>query len=243
MTAGVHNAMVLAAGRGTRMMPLTRACPKALVEVGGRTLLDHQLDRLAAAGVRRAVVNVHHFADQVEAHLTQRPGAPQTIISDEREQLLDTGGALVKARVKLGEAPFLVMNCDALWDDLRADPFKALQQRSDSADEPAAVLLLARKTCALGLHTAGDFELEPDGRLRRPRAGECVPYYYTGTQLLHPALLDGHEAKPFSANAIWDQAGARGALLGVVLEGFWMHVGDPGALQAATARLGLEALP
>ena len=237
------SAMVLAAGLGTRLSPLTRTRPKALVRVGGRTLLDHQLDRLAAAGVRRAVVNVHHFADQVEAHLAQRTGAPETIISDERAQLLDTGGALVRARAQLGDDPFLVMNCDALWDHLRADPVAALRRFHAAVPKPAAVLLLARKSRSLGLHSHGDFDLDHDGRLRRPCPGERVPYYYAGTQVLDPALLDGRKAVPFSANALWDQALAEHALYGVVLEGLWMHVGDPQALQEAEARLAKEHQP
>ena len=243
MSAPVHSAMVLAAGHGTRLLPLTRTRPKALVKVNGRALLDHQLDRLAAAGVRRAVVNVHHFASQVEAHLARRTGAPDIIISDERDLLLDTGGALVKARPHLGEAPFFVMNCDALWDDVQADPLCALQQRLQSAPAPAAVLLLARRSHALGLQTRGDFDCGPGDRLRRPHAGESVPYYYAGTQVLHPALLDGHEARPFSANVLWNEALAAGALFGRVLDGFWLHVGDPQALQAANERLGAQVRP
>ncbi len=229
-------AMVLAAGRGTRLMPHTKTCPKALVKVGGRALVDHQLDRLTRAGVGRAIVNVHHFADLLETHLAGRT-APAITISDERDCLLETGGALVKAKPILGDQPFFVMNCDALWSNLNADPLAALATQFSDVKKPAAVLLLARKTHCLGLDTRGDFALEADGRLRRPEKNEAVPYYYAGTQILDPRFLAGEAERPFSANLLWDKAAAQGALYGVVLDGFWLHVGDPDALIAANAHL------
>jgi len=232
-----ERAMVLAAGRGTRLMPVTQTCPKALVEVAGRTLLSHQLDRLRDAGVNEAIINVHHFADTVQAHLGKRNGAPKIQISDERDCLLETGGALVRARPILGEAPFFVMNSDVVWTKLAADPLQALSEKFETIEKPAAVLLLARKTHAMGLNTRGDFDLDADGRLRRRSGDEEVPYYYAGTQILDPALLDGEAERPFSANLIWDKALAKGALYGVVLDGFWLHVGDPEALGATNAYL------
>ena len=233
-------AIVLAAGLGTRMLPLTKTCPKALVTVDGRSLLAHQLDRLGDAGVGKAIVNVYHFSDQVRAHLAARKGAPEIEISDESDHLLETGGALVRARPLFGAAPFFAMNCDVIWAGVKADPFAALQAKFKTLERPAAVLLLARKTHALGLNTKGDFALEPDGRLRRRGANETVPYYYAGTQILHPGLLDGEAERPFSANLIWDKALADGALYGVVLDGFWLHVGDPAALENAEAYLAKE---
>ncbi len=230
-------AMVLAAGRGTRFLHLTKDRPKALVPVAGRALVDHQLDRLAGAGIARAVVNVHHFADQMETHLAGRAGPPTMQISDERDCLLETGGALVRARSMLGKAPFFVMNCDAIWSELGADPLRALQKKHDTTKTPEAILLLARKEQSLGLESRGDFALDADGRLRRPDPGEDVPYYYAGTQLLSPALLNGEDERPFSANLLWDKALAKRALYGVVLDGFWLHVGDPDALAAANSRL------
>ncbi|PHS28176.1 MAG: mannose-1-phosphate guanylyltransferase [Robiginitomaculum sp.] len=229
--------MVLAAGRGTRMLPLTKTCPKALVNVDGRTLLAHQLDRLRDAGVGKAIVNVHHFSDHVRGQLAARKGAPEIEISDESDQLLETGGALVRARPLLGDAPFFAMNCDVIWAGVKTDPFAALQAKFDTVKKPAAVLLLARKTHALGLNTKGDFDLEPDGRLRRRGPDEAVPYYYAGTQILDPGLLDGEAERPFSANLIWDKAQVQGALYGVVLDGYWLHVGDPAALDDAEAYL------
>jgi N-acetyl-alpha-D-muramate 1-phosphate uridylyltransferase len=231
------SAMVLAAGRGTRLMPHTQNRPKAMVKVGGRTLIDHQLDCLAKAGVKRAVVNVHHFADDLEAHLVARLGGPKIQFSSERDQLLETGGALVRARSSLGEAPFFVMNCDALWSKTGAEPLQTLCNAWANHDAPAAILLLAQKQRSLGLDTRGDFAMDAQGRLRRPKAGEQVPYYYAGTQILSPALLDGEEERPFSANLLWDKAMQSGALYGVMLDGFWLHVGDPQALQDANAHL------
>jgi MurNAc alpha-1-phosphate uridylyltransferase len=137
----------------------------------------------------------------------------------------------------LGDAPFFAMNCDVIWARVKADPFAALQAKFAMVKKPAAVLLLARKTHALGLNTKGDFDLEPDGRLRRRGVGEAVPYYYAGTQILDPALLDNEVERPFSANLIWDKAQAQGALYGVVLDGYWLHVGDPDALDDAEAYL------
>ncbi len=237
MKAKPDTAMVLAAGRGTRFLHLTKDRPKALITVAGRTLVDHQLDRLSDAGIARAVVNVHHFADQMQAHMAKRAGPPTIHISDERDALLETGGALVRARNMLGEAPFYVMNCDALWSTLGIDPLLALQEKFAALNTPAAVLLLARKEHTLGLETRGDFTLDSVGHLRRPDPGEVVPYYYAGTQLLSPGLLDGETERPFSANLLWDKALANGALYGVVLDGFWLHVGDPDALAAANLRL------
>ncbi len=230
-------AMVLAAGRGTRLMPFTQDQPKALVEVGGRTLLDHQLDRLQAVGVKQAVVNVHHFSDQVETHLAARSGVPSITVSDERDCLLETGGALVRAKALLGAGSFIVMNCDAIWDDVQTSPLIALANQFTKVEQPAVVLLLARKEHSLGLDTRGDFAMDDSGRLRRPAAGETVPFYYAGTQIMHPAWLEGEAERPFSANLLWNKALAEGQLYGVVLEGFWLHVGDPAALAAANTRL------
>lgn len=241
-TLAPFTTMVLAAGRGQRFLHVTKDQPKALVHVGGKALLDHQLDRLKDAGIKQAIVNVHHFADAIEAHLRARKAGPNTQISDERDCLLETGGALVRAQSLLGDKPFFVMNSDAIWDELNTNPLHALAARMARTTSPAAVLLLARKERALGLHSNGDFALLPDGQLRRPAPGEKVPYYYAGTQLLDPAFLAGEPERPFSANLLWDKAAKVGTLYGVVLDGFWLHVGDPDALLEANARMKREAV-
>ncbi len=236
--ARVDTAMVMAAGLGTRMRPLTDDRPKALVEVAGRTLLDHTLDRLAEDGVSRAVVNIHHFADQVEAQLAGRL-RPTIVISDERGLLLETGGGLVKARPLLGDAPIVVANIDSLWREDPGAPRALATLRA--AWDPARMdmlLLLARMDRLLGFHGRGDFHLLPDGRLRRRGDDPSADYAFMGVQIIDPALLDGRAVEPFSTNRIWDEALARGRLCGVALEGEWMHVGDPEARDAAEARLG-----
>ncbi len=233
-------AMVLGAGHGTRMRPLTDDRPKALVSVCGKPLIDHQLDRLGAAGVKRAIVNVHHFADLLETHVLARTLPPAITISDERTLLLDTGGALVNAKEALGTAPFFVINCDALWADLAHEPLAALHQTFGTVDAPLAVLLLARKSQCIGLDTAGDFHLDEDGRLRRRKEDEEAPYYYAGTQIMHPDLLGGEDIRPFSANHLWDKALGMGRLFGLVMDGFWLHVGDPQARREAQSYLRRE---
>jgi MurNAc alpha-1-phosphate uridylyltransferase len=235
--ARVDAAMVMAAGLGTRMRPLTDDRPKALVEVAGKPLIDHLLDRLADDGVDRAVVNVHHFADRMEAHLRER-ARPNVAISDERGLLLETGGGLVKAAPLLGSDPVFVVNIDSLWVEDSGTPsaLAALRASWDPA-RMDMLLLLARMDRLLGFHGAGDFHLEPDGRLRRRAPDPRAPYAFMGVQIIDPAILVGRAVEPFSTNRLWDEALARGRLCGVVLEGEWMHVGDPEAVKAAEARL------
>lgn len=231
-----HTAMVMAAGLGTRMQPLTHTRPKALIEVGGKALVDHQLDRLQAAHVETTVVNVHHFADLMEAHLVKRSIAPKIRISDERAQLLETGGGLVHAAPMLGTDPFYVMNVDAVWlghEQALNDLATALNRHDDAL----GILLLVRKENTLGLHTPGDFHLDEDGRIRRRSDDDFAPLYYTGTQILSPELLRGYKAEPFSTNLMWNEALSQGRLYGLELDGFWMHVGDPESRAAAEARL------
>ncbi len=236
MGLAIDTAMVLAAGLGTRMRPLTNDRPKGLVEVDGRALIDHLLDRFAADGVGRAVVNVHHFADGMEAHLAKRTDAPAIEISDERGCLLETGGALVKARPTLGDGPVFVGNIDSVWLE-DAGPATALHVMRSVWDGARmdALLLLAATTRALGYSGRGDFAMDAEGRLSRRVFGRLTPFAYMGVQILHPRLLDGFEEKPFSANALWNAALAKGRLYGVRLNGHWMHVGDPAAKQRAEA--------
>ncbi len=232
-------AMVLAAGLGTRMRPLTDDRPKALVEVGGRALIDHVLDRLADAGVARAVVNVHWFADRLEAHLAGRGRGPEITISDERAELLETGGGLKKAIPLLGADPVFVANIDSVWTD-RGDALAELSNLWDPERMDAA-LLLARREGAIGFEGGGDFFLGEDGQLTfRGEAAEA-PYAYMGVHICRPGYVANGPDGPFSLSGLWRRSAAAGRLFGCVLDGDWMHVGDPGARDEAEARLAREA--
>jgi MurNAc alpha-1-phosphate uridylyltransferase len=228
-------AMVLAAGLGTRMRPLTDDRPKALVEVGGRALIDHVLDRLAGAGVTRAVVNVHWFADRLEAHLRARGRGPEIVISDERDLLLETGGGLKKARPLLGAAPVFVANIDSVWID-RGDALGDLVRLWDP-DRMDAALLLARRGGAIGFEGDGDFFLADNGRLTFRGEAPTAPFAYMGVHITRPGYADGGPDGPFSLSPLWRASAAAGRLHGCVLDGDWMHVGDPQARDEAAARL------
>ena len=229
--------MVMAAGLGTRMRPLTHDRCKALVEVGGRPLIDWTLDKLAAAGVEQAVINVHHFADALEEHLARR-SAPSIVISDERDQLMDTGGGLAKAAPLFGAAPIFVANIDALWIDSQTPELDRLAAGFDP-DVMDFRLMLSPMDLNLGFPGAGDFFMDADGRLTRRGGQARAPYAYAGVQVMHPRVLGGVAAQPFSTNRLWDDALERGALFGAAMDAFWMHVGDPEAKQAAENRLKL----
>ena len=236
---GPTSAMVLAAGLGTRMRPLTDDRPKALVEVGGRALIDHVLDRLADASVRRAVVNVHWFADRLEAHLAKRGRGPEITISDERAELLETGGGLKKALPLLGDDPVFVANIDSVWTD-RGDALAELAALWDPERLDAA-LLLARREGAIGFEGGGDFFLGEDGQLTfRGEAAEA-PYAYMGVHICRPGYVADGPDGPFSLSGLWRRSAAEGRLFGCVLDGDWMHVGDPGARDEAEGRLAREA--
>jgi N-acetyl-alpha-D-muramate 1-phosphate uridylyltransferase len=227
-------AMVLAAGLGTRMRPLTNDRPKALVEVGGRALIDHVLDRLADAGVETAVVNVHWFADRLEAHLAKRH-RPRIVISDERAELLETGGGLKKARALVGDTPIWVANIDSVWLD-RADALGALAAAWDP-ERMDACLLLARREESIGFEGKGDFFLGDDGRLTFRGDAPAAPWAYMGVHIARPGIVDGEPDGPFSLTPIWRRLAAEGRLYGVPMNGFWMHVGDPESRDAAEAKL------
>ena len=224
-------AMVLSAGLGTRMRPLTNKMPKPLVEVGGKALIDHVLDRLADAGVERAVVNVHHFAEQIERHLATRT-KPKIMISDERGLVLGTGGAVVKALPELGGAPFFHINSDTIWID-GVQP--NLTRLADTFDPTAmdALLLLAPTTGSIGYAGRGDFAFAPDGRLRRRAEHEVAPFVYAGAAILTPALFAGAPKGEFPLTDLFDRAAEAGRLHGLRLEGLWMHVGTPDAIALA----------
>ena len=228
-------AMVLAAGLGARMRPLTDRMPKPLVAVAGRALIDHVLDRLADAGVERAVVNVHYLADQLERHLAARQ-KPKITISDERGLLLGTGGAVVKALPELGDAPFFHINSDTIWIDGVKPNLARLAERFDPA-EMDALLLLAPTTGSIGYAGRGDFVMAPDGRLRRRGEREVAPFVYAGAAILAPALFAGAPQGEFPLTALFTRAAEAGRLFGLRLEGLWMHVGTPDAIDGAEAAI------
>ena len=224
-------AMVLAAGKGERMRPITARIPKPLVAVGGRALIDHVLDRLSEAGVARAVVNVHYLADQIERHLVSRK-KPQIVISDEREKLLDTGGGVVKALPSLGAAPFYHLNSDTIWIDGVKSNLVRLAEGFDPA-KMDALLLLAATSSSVGYSGRGDFSMAPDGRLARRAERTVVPFVYAGAAILTPAFFANVPPGPSSMSPLFDRAIAAGRLYGLRLEGVWMHVGTPEAVKAA----------
>ncbi len=226
-----HTAMVLAAGLGTRMRPLTDATAKPLIDVAGRSMIDRLLDNLVVAGVKRVVVNVHWYADLVEAHLQDRHDL-QVVISDEREQVLETGGGLAKARPLLGDDPIFVVNTDAFWEPTGPGPLKSLAEsfNSELMDE---YLLLADTRRCLGFPGAGDFFRAQDGSLSRRGDAASAPWAYAGVRILKPSLYDSAPVEPFSANRLWNELLPDGRIHGLPLDRFWLHVGDPGALKDA----------
>jgi len=229
-----RTAMVLAAGYGARMRPLTDRMPKPLVPLAGRALVDHVLDKLAAAGVETAIVNAHYLPDQIETHMRARAGRPpKTIISDERERLLDTGGGAKKALPQLGAGPFFIHNSDSAWSEGATPALPHMLRLWDSA-KMDCLLLLAPLSTSLGYHARGDFDMAADGRLTR-RGEQPVPYAFAGVSLCEAKLFDDTPEGPFSLNLLWDQALAKGRLYGVRLDGRWMHVGTPEALEEAEA--------
>jgi len=230
----IKTAMVMAAGYGTRMRPLTNDRSKAMVEVGGKPLIDHMLGRLAEAGIERAVVNVHAHANHLDAHLRARKKGPEIIISDEREALLETGGGVVKALPLLGDSPILICNIDAVWV-----PFAPVLEHLLSHWKPSKMdelLLCARADWSLGYKGAGDFDIHDDGRITR-RAGDSADHVYAGVQIFKPALAKSFKLEAFSRNKIWDESLKRRKIFGTELPGYWMHVGDPRAVMAAEAVL------
>ena len=228
-------AMVLAAGLGVRMRPLTDTMPKPLVKVAGKALIDHVLDKLAAAGVKTAVVNVHYLAEQIEKHLAKRK-KPRIAISDERSLLLDTGGGVVKALPLLGDAPFFHVNSDTLWVDGSTPNLARLAQAFD-AKTMDALLLLAPAKGSIGYAGSGDFSLHADGRLVARVAGTQAPLVYAGAAVLSPALFEHAPEGAFSLTALFERAAAKGRLHGLTIDGHWMHVGSPDAIALAEAAL------
>ncbi len=226
-----RRAMVLAAGIGQRMRPLTIAVPKPLITVAGRPLIDHSLDRLAEAGVETAVVNVHYLADLVRAHLARRR-RPEIVISDESAALLDTGGGIAKALPLLGEEPFYLLNSDSFWIEGARANLDWLAAAWDGAAMDA-LIMLAPTVKAVGYHARGDFRMDPAGRLYRRGEREVVPFAYAGAAIIHPRLFEGCPAGAFSLNRLFDKAIEAGRLAGMRMDGLWLHVGTPEAIGEA----------
>jgi MurNAc alpha-1-phosphate uridylyltransferase len=233
-------AMVLAAGMGRRMRPLSATTPKPLVEVGGVALIDHCLDNLAQAGIARAVVNVHYLADLVEAHLRRRRGAPEIAISDERGGLLDTGGGIARALPLIGDEPFFLRNSDSFWiEGVRRNA--DWLARAFDADRMDALLLLAATVASAGYVGRGDFFLEKDGRLVRRGERLVAPFAYAGAAILSPRLFDGAPEGAFSLNLLFDKAISAGRLFGVRMDGLWINVETPAAIALAEGAIAASA--
>lgn len=235
----VCRAMVLAAGYGKRMRPITATIPKVLVEVGGKALLDHLLDRLDEAGVDQVIVNVHYLADLVEMHLSRRE-TPRITISDERAAMLGTGGAVRKVLPGLGSDPFLILNGDSLWIEGTFPNLDRLEQTFDPA-RMDALLLLAPTAQSIGYDGRGDFTMTPDGILHRRAEREVAPFVYAGVALVRPDLFADVPEGAFSLNLLFDRAIAADRLHGVRMDGIWMHVGTPEAIREAEASIAASA--
>jgi MurNAc alpha-1-phosphate uridylyltransferase len=224
-------AMVLAAGFGERMRPLTDKKPKPLVLVAGKPLIEHVLDKLAEADVEKAVINIHYLADMIEKRLSTR-NQPRIVFSDERKLLLNTGGGIVKALPQLGIEPFYLVNSDSIWIDGVRPNLRRLAENFDPA-RMEALLLLAPSATSIGYSGRGDFAMLPDGRLHARAEREVVPFVYAGVALLSPALFKDTPDGAFSLTKLFDRASEAGRLYGLRLDGVWMHVGTPDAIALA----------
>lgn len=231
--------MMLAAGLGTRMHPITQTLPKPLVKVRGKTLLDYGLDALESAGVERAVVNFHHHPEQIEAHVSSRT-APQIQLSDERDGLLDSGGGIKKAMAQLGSDPFFVLNSDSFWIE-GAKPNLLRMADFWQADTMDILLLLADMAGAVGFATKGDFLMDSDGRLERRGEQKTAPFAYAGAAIVNPDIFAGSPDGPFSINILFDKALEHGRLFGLRLDGLWLHVGTPEAIREAEEAIAKSA--
>ncbi|ACK49637.1 nucleotidyl transferase [Methylocella silvestris BL2] len=224
-------AMVFAAGLGKRMLPVTLTVPKPMIKIGGKPMIDHMLDRFARAGTRRAVVNVHHLADQIESHLASRADL-EIIISDERDELLDQGGGIAKALPWLGSEPFFMCNTDALW----LEGPKQNLLRLAGAWDPAKMdilLLVAATTASVGVDWPGDFFMDAEGRLTRRAETKVAPFVYAGVGIVKPELFAGETSKIFPLAPFFWEAAQRGRLFGQRLDGLWLHVGAPEMIEEA----------
>ena len=231
-----NTAMIMAAGLGKRMRPLTATKPKPLIEVNGKALLDHVLEKLRAAGVKKIVVNVHYLADALEAHLMSRDHGLEVVVSDERNLLMETGGGLVKAAPLIDSDPFLALNSDNLWIDGPADTVKLLASQWENT-KMDALLLLVPQARALNNRGMGDFHMDREGRLRRRERSHVAPFVFTGIQMVSKRLLRDAPEGPFSTNILWDRAIEEGRAFGAVHQGLWFDVGTPQSIVLTEAAL------
>lgn len=234
----INTAMILGAGLGTRMRPLTTTVPKPLVLLQNRPLIDYAIDRLSAAGITKVVVNVHYLADLLEYHLEKRK-FPDILISDERRKLLDTGGGIIKALPILGSNPFIIHNSDTTWIEKEQNWIKALIN-AWNPDRMDILMILARRSQSIGYEGDGDFFIEKTGVLRRREKKSIAPFVFTGVSIAHPRIFLHAPQEPFSLNVLWDRAIEHNRLHGISVDGTWMHLGTPTALQAAEEKLKQE---
>lgn len=232
---GPTRAMVMAAGLGTRMRPLTNDRPKPLVEVAGKTLIDHAIDRLVDAGVKLIVVNAHYKADMLKEHLAKRKDV-EIRISEENDELLGTGGGILKALPNFEGESFFVLNSDSIWVEGMGRALDRMKARWNP-DEMDALLLMASMVTAMGFEGTGDFQMDANGLLSRALEKRLSPFAYPGVQIVHPRLFDAAKETSFSTNRMWDIAIEKGRLYGIRLDGVWMHVGTPEAVREAEAFL------
>jgi MurNAc alpha-1-phosphate uridylyltransferase len=229
-------AMIMAAGLGKRMRPLTATKPKPLIEVNGKALLDHVIEKVRAAGVKKVVVNVHYLPEALEAHLMSRDYGLEVLISDERDQLLETGGGLVRAAPLIDSDPFLALNSDNLWIDGPADTLRLLASQWDDK-KMDALLLLVPQARALNHKGMGDFHMDREGRIRRRERSHVAPFVFTGVQIASKRLLRDAPEGPFSTNILWDRAIEEGRCFGAVHQGLWFDIGTPQSIQLTETAL------
>ena len=227
--------MVMAAGLGTRMRPLTNDRPKPLVQVMGKALIDHAIDRLVAAGVTLIVVNAHYKSDQLKTHLAKRKDV-EIRISDEDDEILGTGGGIVKALQNFEGEPFFVLNSDSVWVEGMGHALDRMTERWNP-DDMDALLLMASMVTALGFEGAGDFNMDSEGHLTRVSDRRVSPFAYPGVQIVHPRIFENAPKGSFSMNVLWNVAIEKERLFGIRLDGVWMHVGTPEAVKEADAFL------
>lgn len=233
-------AMVFAAGLGTRMRPLTDSIPKPLIKVGGKAVIDHELDRFVVAGVTTAIVNVHHHADQIEAHLALRR-APKIVISDERAKLLDQGGGIRKALPHLGDAPFFLCNTDSFWIEGPNANLSRLAAAWNPQDMDILLLVAATAT-SVGVDWLGDFTMDAEGRLTKREERRVAPFVYTGVGIIKPALFVDATEDVFKLAPYFFKAAEKGRLFGLRLDGVWLHIGTPQAVEEAERLIARSVL-
>ncbi|MBJ7388353.1 MAG: nucleotidyltransferase family protein [Sphingomonadaceae bacterium] len=236
MVKHVDTAMIMAAGKGTRMMPLTADRPKPLIEVGGVALIDHVLDHLRDAGIGKIVVNVHYRAEQIEQHLAVAAADLELRISDERELLRDTGGGLVHALPLIADDPFICVNADNWWTNAGENALSRLMAHWDDARMDVLMLVIPLES-AHNSQGIGDFNMDADGRLSRRKGDAPAPFVWTGIQMLSKRLIVDPPSDVFSTNIFWDRAIAQGRCMGILHDGLWFDVGYPAAIAATEAKL------